>query len=63
MDSVGAGFGILAVIIAWALPIAAVAYVVRVLNTILLGMRSINAGVQRTADTLERMEARGTGPV
>ena len=43
----------------WVLPIAVLVYVLRALHTIVLGMRSINAGVQRAADALERMEERG----
>jgi hypothetical protein len=51
--------GFLLIAASWLLPIAILVYVLRALNTIVLGLRSINTAVQRTADALERIEARG----
>lgn len=61
MDNVGAGVGFVLVLATWLIPIAVLVYVVRALNTIILGIRSLNVAAQRTADALERMEARGGG--
>ncbi len=51
--------GFLLVLGMWLLPIAVLVYVLRAINTIVLGMRSINVAAQRTADAIERIEARG----
>ncbi len=51
--------GFLLVLGTWLLPIAVLVYVLRAINTIILGMRSINLAAQRTADAIERIEARG----
>ncbi|MFN2506617.1 MAG: hypothetical protein ABR540_20800 [Acidimicrobiales bacterium] len=56
-----AGIGILFALVGWAIPIGVLVYVLRALNTIILGIRSINAAAQRTAEAVERMEQRGTG--
>ena len=45
----------------WLIPIAVLVYLLRALNTVILGIRSINAAAQRTADALERIEMRGGG--
>lgn len=56
------GVGILFVLLWYGIPIAVLIYVLRCLNVIVLGMRSINSGVERAADALERIEARGSNP-
>ncbi len=61
MGDVGAGLGFVLLVASWLLPIAMVAYVLWALNTIILGLRSLNGAAQRSADALERMEARGGG--
>ena len=62
MDTVGSGVQAVLILAGWLLPIAVLVYVLRALNTIILGIRSINAAAQRTADALERIEARGGQP-
>ena len=62
MDTVGSGIQAAFILAGWLLPIAVVVYVLRALNTIILGIRSLNAAAQRTADALERIEARGGQP-
>lgn len=55
----GSGVGVLVVLlITWIVPIAIVVYVLRALGTIVEGLRSINAGVQRTATAVEEMVRR-----
>ena len=55
----GSGVGVLVVVLlTWIIPIAVVIYVLRVLGTIVEGLRSINAGVQRTAAAVEEMARR-----
>jgi len=55
----GSGVGVLVVLlITWIIPIAIVIYVLRALGTIVEGLRSINAGVQRTAAAAEEMARR-----
>ena len=49
-------------LVSWVIPIAVLVYVLRALNTIVLGIRSVNQAAQRSAAALERMEARGSGP-
>lgn len=61
MDTVGGGLGFVLILAIWLLPIAVLVYVLRALHTIILGMRSINHAVERTASAVERMEARGGG--
>ncbi len=61
MDNVGIGVGWLLFVATWAIPIAVLVHLLRALNTIILGIRSLNLAAQRTADALERMEARGRG--
>ena len=56
------GLGILFVLLWYGIAIAVLVYVVRSLNLIVMGMRSINSGVERAADALERIEARGSIP-
>lgn len=51
--------GLVLVLGMWLLAIAVLVYVLRAINTIILGMRSINLAAQRTADAIERIEARG----
>jgi hypothetical protein len=46
------------VVVLWLLPIVLVAYLFRTLGTIVDGLRSINAGVERMAATLDRIEQR-----
>lgn len=46
----------------WLVPLFLLAYMLRMLNTMVLGIRSINAATQRTAAALERMEAGGNRP-
>lgn len=45
-------------LLTWIIPIAIVVYVLRALGTIVEGLRSINAGVQRTAAAVEQMARR-----
>ena len=59
MDTVGSGIQAVFILAGWLPPIAVLVYVFRALNTIILGIRSLNAAAQRTADALERIEARG----
>jgi len=59
MNGVGAAVGFVLFAAGWLLPIAILVYLLRALNTIVLGIRSLNAAAQRTAAALERMEARG----
>jgi len=59
MNSAGAAVGFVLIAATWLLPIAILVYALRALNTIVLGMRSLNAAAHRTAAALERMEARG----
>ncbi|MDQ3640741.1 MAG: hypothetical protein M3450_04530 [Actinomycetota bacterium] len=58
MDAVG----FVLFLVSWAIPIAVLVYVLRALNTIVLGIRSVNEAAQRSAAALERMEAGGSGP-
>lgn len=51
--------GILLIVGSWLLPIAILVYVLQAINTIILGLRSINTATQRMAEALERIEARG----
>ena len=44
--------------LSWIIPIALVVYFFRTLGTIVEGLRSINAGVQRTAAAVEALAAR-----
>jgi hypothetical protein len=62
MDGAGAAVGFVLFAATWLLPIAILVYVLRALNTIVLGLRSLNAAAQRSAEALERMEARGDNP-
>ncbi len=39
----------------WVVPIAVVVYVFRALQTIVLGVRSVNAGVERIASAVEEL--------
>ena len=39
----------------WVIPIAIVVYIFRALQTIVLGVRSINAAVERTASAVEEL--------
>lgn len=39
----------------WVVPIAIVVYIFRALQTIVLGVRSINAGVERIASAVEEL--------
>ena len=59
MDGVGVGLGFALYLATWAIPVAVLVYLLRALNTIILGIRSLNAAAQRTAEALERMERRG----
>ena len=53
------GIGVLLVFaLSWIVPIALVIYLFRTLGTIVEGIRSINAGVQRTAAAVEVLAAR-----
>lgn len=61
MDNVGDGVGFVLFVVTWLIPVAVLVYLLRALNTIILGIRSLNAAAQRTADALERIEARGSG--
>ncbi len=61
MDDVGAGIAFVLFVASWLVPIALLVYLLRALNTVILGIRSINAAAPRTADALERIEARGGG--
>lgn len=55
----GSGVGVVVVLlITWIIPIAVVIYVLRALGTIVEGLRSINAGVQRTAAAVEEIARR-----
>jgi hypothetical protein len=55
----GSGVGVVVVLlITWIIPVAIVIYVLRALGTIVEGLRSINAGVQRTAAAVEEMARR-----
>jgi hypothetical protein len=49
----------LAVTLSWVIPILLVVYLFRTLGVIVAGLRSINAGVQRTAAAVEQLVARG----
>ncbi len=60
MDDVEVGLGFVLYLATWAIPVAVLVYLLRALNTIILGIRSLNAAAQRTAEALERMEHRGT---
>ncbi|MGI9119967.1 MAG: hypothetical protein ACR2G7_07600 [Acidimicrobiales bacterium] len=61
MDNVGESLGLVFALAIWLLPIAVLVYVLRALHTIILGMRSINQAAERTAEAVERIEARGRG--
>ena len=52
MNGVAAGVVLL---LAWGIPIVVVVYVIRVLGAIVLGLRSVNAGVQRMAASLDEL--------
>ena len=60
--SVDDAVGFVLFLVSWAVPVAVLVYVLRALNTIVLGIRSVNEAAQRSAAALERMEARGSGP-
>lgn len=44
--------------LSWIVPVAFIVYLFRALGTIVEGLRSINAGVQRTAAAVEAIAAR-----
>jgi hypothetical protein len=46
--------------LSWVIPIALIVYLFRTLATMVEGLRSINAGVQRTAAAVEALAARGS---
>ncbi len=48
--------------LSWVIPIVLIVYLFRTLGTIVEGLRSINAGVQRTAAAVEALAARGPSP-
>ena len=52
MDGLGVA---LVFALSWVVPVALVVYLFRTLGTIVDGLRSINAGVQRTAAAVERL--------
>jgi hypothetical protein len=52
------GIGVLLIGLSWIVPIAFIVYLFRTLGTIVEGLRSINAGVQRTAAAVEAIAAR-----
>lgn len=54
----GAGVA-LAFALSWVIPILLIIYLFRTLGAIVEGLRSINAGVQRTATAVEALVARG----
>ena len=55
------GIGVLFVFaLSWIIPIVLIAYFFQTLRTIVEGLRSINAAVQRTATAVESMAARGS---
>jgi hypothetical protein len=55
----GSGAAVLVImLLTWIIPIAIVVYVLRALGTIVEGLRSVNAGVQRTAAAVEEMVKR-----
>lgn len=54
------GIGVAGVFaLSWVIPIVLIVYLFRTLGTIVEGLRSINAGVQRTAAAVEALAARG----
>lgn len=55
----GSGAAVVVImLLTWIIPIAIVVYVLRALGTIVEGLRSVNAGVQRTAAAVEEMVRR-----
>lgn len=52
------GISVLVIGLSWIVPVAFVVYLFRTLGTIVEGLRSINAGVQRTAAAMEAIAAR-----
>jgi hypothetical protein len=46
---------VVALILAWGIPVAIISYLLRVIHTIILGMRSMNAHLERIAASVEQL--------